>query len=149
AAQANRLVEFWQDKTTSRIVKPYHAGLLGLALGRESLYDFRPLRARLARAIDPNALATSGRSLRVGTVSFWDGRYREIMQTTGGLAREQFLEYILASASIPVVAKMPTIREEETQPSDADLWAQFGDGGLRHNTPITGFFPADRVKLLE
>jgi len=44
-------------------------------------------------------------------VSFWSGEYREITPHSALLYDDQFLEYVAASALVPVFGKMPRIRE--------------------------------------
>jgi hypothetical protein len=47
------------------------------------------------------------------------------------------------------MGKMPRIRESVEQPAELKKWAQFGDGGIRHNTPIINYFPAEGFKLVK
>ena len=113
---------------------------LGL-FGMENLYSFDPLLQLLKDKVDVNALAERGRPVRVGSVSFWDGTYREFGPTAQypNNDRSWFLFHILGSASIPVISRMPQIPDSPVQ-SDPKLWPQYTDGGVRHNTPITSYF---------
>jgi hypothetical protein len=148
--QAQKLVDFWRTiKDSEQIFRPRFGGLVRVGLGAESLNDFRPLWDLIRTNVSVAALRRSGRYLRVGVVSFWDGQYREVTPQSALLYEEQFLEYVFASALVPVVGKMPRIRESSEQPNDRARWAQFGDGGIRHNTPIVNYFPAEGFKLLK
>ena len=113
---------------------------LGL-FGMQNLYSFDPLLQLMKEKIDLNALAERGRPVRVGSVSFWDGTYREFGPTAHypNNDRSWFLLHVLGSASIPVISRMPQI-PDTSNVSDPKLWPQFSDGGVRHNTPITSYF---------
>jgi hypothetical protein len=112
--------------------------LLPLRLfGTENLFTFDPLMKLIQDNVDVDALAASGRPVRVGSASFWDGTYREIGPTAQfpNNDRKYFLQYVYASALIPVVGKMPRIQQSD-QDTDPRHWLQFGDGGLLHDTAI-------------
>jgi len=113
---------------------------LGL-FGMQNLYSFDPLLQLMKEKIDLDALAERGRPVRVGSVSFWDGTYREFGPTANypNNDRSWFLLHVLGSASIPVISRMPQIPDTSSV-SDPKLWPQFSDGGIRHNTPITSYF---------
>jgi hypothetical protein len=82
-----------------------------------------------------------GRPVRVGTVSLWDGTYREVgpSATFPNNDRKIFLQYVYASALIPIVGKMPRI-QQSTDDTDVKHWIQYGDGGILNNTPIFNYF---------
>lgn len=148
-ARALGLVELWRGiRGPKQVMKGRFLGLPRMLIfGTESLKDFTPLRKLIEREIKLDALLDSGREVRVGTVSFYDGTYREVTPDSKQLlAPVQFLDYIYASALVPVFGKMPRIQEAESQPPDSRYWSQFTDGGVRHPTPIAGYFPVCNVK---
>jgi len=148
-AQTKALVELWRSIQRPKQVMRgrFLATPRLLIFGTESLKDFTPLRALLEREIKTDALLHSGREVRVGTVSFYDGSYREVTPDSPRLlAPAQFLDYVYASALIPVVGQMPRIQEEKDQPANSHYWSQFSDGGVRHPTPVAGYFPVCGAK---
>ncbi len=150
-AQSKGLVELWRGiRGPKDVLRERWLGLIRLALfGLESLNDFSPLRALIEREIDPDQLLRSGRRLRVGVGSFYDGAYREVEPNSPFLlSPAQFRDYVFASALIPVYGGMPRLQETKDE-SDSHNWPQFGDGGLRHTTPIVGYFqPCDFKGIL-
>jgi len=140
---ARRLVQVWRGiQTEADVFQKRPLGFVGVfILGWQSLYYTDPLQELIKRNIDVSALKRSGRDVRVGVVSMWDGQYREVTQDTLVENDQQFLDYVLGSASIPIVLYMPKIREnKDAQPDDVNMWAQFADGGVRHNTPVANYF---------
>jgi predicted acylesterase/phospholipase RssA len=111
-------------------------GLLGLAVGADSLYSLEPLKRLLQKHLSLAALRGSGRDFKVGTVSLVRGTYDEWEPTNA-----KFLEKVLASASIPVV--FPFVRS--SSPKDVLV-----DGGVRNITPLSSAFAAqaDEVYVL-
>jgi predicted acylesterase/phospholipase RssA len=147
--QAKGLVELWRNvRGAKQVMRNRFLGVPRLLLfGTESLKNFTPLRELVQREIHVDALVHSGREVRVGTVSFYDGTYREVMPaSTGLLAPAQLLDYVYASALIPVYGSMPRIQESKDQPLDSEYWSQFSDGGIRHPTPVAGYFPVCGAK---
>lgn len=143
------LVELWRGiRGSKQVMKGRFLGMPRMLIfGTESLKDFTPLRKLIEREVRLDALVDSGREVRVGTVSFYDGTYREVTPDSPELlAPVQFLDYVYASAVVPVLGKMPRIQENEDQPKDSHYWSQFSDGGVRHPTPIAGYFPVCNVK---
>jgi hypothetical protein len=139
--QAEELVAVWESiKGTQDIFKKRFLGMLRLGLLKaESVNDFGPLQKLIQTHVSPHKLL-SGRTVRVGVVSFWDGKYREIVASKVSEQENQtFLKYILASASIPISGRMPQIQDD---PSIADekQWTQFADAGLRRVTPLGSYF---------
>ena len=148
-SRALGLVELWRSiRGAKQVMKGRFLGLPRLLIfGTESLKDFTPLRKLIEREIKLDALLDSGREVRVGTVSLYDGTYREVTPNSPELlAPVQFLDYVYASSVVPVLGKMPRIQEGEDQPKDSHYWSQFSDGGMRHPTPIAGYFPVCNVK---
>jgi hypothetical protein len=147
--QAKGLVDLWRDiRGAKQVLRGRFLGLPRLLIfGTESLKNFTPLRTLLEREIQVDSLLHSGREVRVGTVSFYDGTYREVMPTSPQLlAPAQFVDYVYASALIPVYGTMPRIQESKDQPPDSEYWSQFTDGGVRHPTPVAGYFPVCGAK---
>ena len=154
--QAKELVKVWlRIKGTQDLLEPRCLGLAGVALfGTESLYDFTPFRELLERSVNPWRLYENQkkghRYLRVGVVSFYDGKYFEIEPISDKLVTvSQFNDYIYASSLIPIYGEMPRIPgKAEESDTNVDHWPQYADGGLRHMTPVTGYFPARNVDVL-
>jgi predicted acylesterase/phospholipase RssA len=146
--RAEKLVKVWQSiHSPKQILKPRWPGwawalFLRYGLfGTESMNTFDPLMKLIQANVDVDALAERGRPVRVGSVSFWDGTYREVgpNATFPNNDRKYFLQYVYASALIPIVGKMPRIQQSE-QETDRRQWIQYGDGGILNNTPIFNYF---------
>lgn len=144
--QSEALVSLWESiKSKNDAVKGRRLATLRFGLfGTESLNDFRPLRRLLENNVTPEKLA-QGRPVSVGFINFWDGGYREIeaAPALAGSVRANFLDYLYASSVPPVYGKMPRIREAG-QADDPPPSVQFGDGSLRHITPVARYFPVCR-----
>lgn len=147
AVQAEKLVDLWHNiRSSKQILKPRWPGWMwALALryglfGTESLNTFDPLMQLIQNNVDMDALQ-SGRPVRVGSVSLWDGTYREVGPSAAfpNNDRKYFLQYVYASALIPVVGKMPRI-QQSSDDTDVKEWMQFADGGILNNTPIFNYF---------
>ena len=146
--RAEKLVKVWQGiQSPKQIFKPVWPGWqwaiaarYGL-FGTQSMNSFDPLMKLIQTNVDVDALAERGRAVRVGSVSFWDGTYREVGPTATfpNNDRKYFLKYVYASALVPVVGKMPSIQQSE-QENDPKRWIQYGDGGILNNTPIFNYF---------
>ena len=139
-ASAENLVEQWltidsaKDMMRSRPVARVRLGLFGL----DSLKDFEPLRDFIRTRVSLARLAT-GRMLRIGTMSFDNGRYHEIeINPNGNVDERTAHDYIFGSAVVPVFGEMPVIAASPTQP-EAER-EQFADGGVRHSAPVTSYF---------
>jgi predicted acylesterase/phospholipase RssA len=111
-------------------------GLVGIVVGADSLYSVEPLRRLIRTHINLQDLRNSGRDFRVGTVSLVSGHYQE-----WGPPEPDFLDKLLASASIPVV--FPYIDLEAAN----DVLV---DGGARNITPLSMAFDAtpDQIYVL-
>jgi NTE family protein len=134
AQQVEQLEAVWRDEIqgNSSVYKK-RWGVLGLALGADSLYSLAPLRALIKKNVDFDAIKTSGRDFAVGTVSLVSGRYQE---WTGDA--EHFLERLVASSSIPVVFPLVRLKQEEEV---------LVDGGVRNITPLASAFRAEPDEL--
>ncbi len=111
-------------------------GFLGIVAGADSLYSLNPLRALIEKHVNLNNLKKSGRDFKVGTVSLVSGKYHESTPTDN-----EFIEKLIASASIPVVFPYVDIKSEK------DVIA---DGGVRNISPMAGAFEAhpDEIYVL-
>ena len=147
AERAEKLVDLWHNiRSSKQILKPRWPGWMWvLALryglfGTESINTFDPLMHLIQSNVDMDAL-DRGRPVRVGSVSLWDGTYREVGPgaTFPNNDRKYFLQYVYASALIPIVGKMPRI-QQSTDDTKVKEWIQFGDGGILNNTPIFNYF---------
>ena len=147
--QALGLVDLWRNiRGAKQVMRGKFLAVPRLLIfGTESVKNFTPLRTLIQREVSPEALLHSGREVHLGTVSFYDGTYREVTPDSPQLLTPaQFLDYIYASALIPVYGTMPRIQEHKDQPPDSEYWSQFSDGGVRHPTPVAGYFPVCGVK---
>lgn len=135
-AAAEKLVAEWdairsaRDMMRSRPLAKLRFAFVGL----DSIRDFGPLRDFIGTRVDLQRLA-AGRELRVGVLSFTDGRYHEMLLSHDGVAEPAAQEFVFASALVPVFSRMPII-----SPPGGGAPLQFGDGGVRHATPVTSYF---------
>src|SRR3954470_15317694 len=156
AERAEKLVDVWQKiRSPKQILKPRWPGWTwALAMryglfGIESINSFDPLMHLIQTNVDMDAL-DRGRPVRVGSVSIWDGTYKEVgpSATFPNNDRKYFLQYVYASALMPIIGKMPRI-QQSAEDTDAKTWIQYGDGGILNNTPIFNYFrkcgPQDSV----
>jgi len=90
--------------------------------------------------VDMDAL-DRGRRVKVGSVSLWDGTCQEVGPSTTfpNNDRKYFLQWVYASALIPIVGKMLRI-QQSAEDTDVKQWIQYGDGGVLNNTPIFNYF---------
>ena len=135
--KATQLRDFWLGiKGPQDVLDPRFLGELRLFLfGLDSLNDLSPLEKIIETQIDIDAIRKNGRALRVGTTSFYSGIYREFdpKDTTD----DQMRKAILASASIPVYARLPKLEVKGSL-------EQYADGGVSHITPLPAYFaPCD------
>jgi hypothetical protein len=136
-AAADGLVDRWFEITSSRFaMRSRPAGRLRLALfGLDSIKSFEALHTFVRTHVDLDRLA-AGRELRIGTTSFDDGHYREILINPGGhVDHDTAHDFIFGSAIVPVFGRMPVIT-----PPNGGRPLQLGDGGVRHQTPVTSYF---------
>ncbi len=134
---AENLVAQWASIDSRRAaLRTRPLGRLRFALlGLDSIENFEPLQAFVRSRISLDRLA-NGRELRVGTMSFNDGRYREILiNRDGRVDRETAHQVIFASAIVPVFGRMPVLT-----PPGAARALQLADGSVRHGTPVTSYF---------
>ncbi len=138
------LVEFWRSiNGPDDILHPRFLGKLRFFLfGLDSLNDFTPLQKIIEREVHPTKIREGNRSLRVGVVSFYDGVYHEVDPKQVADDGE-FRKYVLASASIPVNARLPRIPSVASDDGTRSE-IQYADGGVSHTTPLVAYFsPCD------
>lgn len=136
-SKVTELYNLWRyDIEGNHSVYAERGGFLGIVAGADSLYSFEPLRALITRYIDLDSLKNSGRDYKIGTVSLVSGRYRE-----SSPADDNFMEKLIASASIPVVFPYVDIKSER------DVIV---DGGVRNISPMASAFDAhpDEIYVL-
>jgi predicted acylesterase/phospholipase RssA len=147
AGRAEKLVDIWQNiRNSKEVLKPRWPGWSwALAMryglfGTESINTFDPLMHLIQTNVDMGALGR-GRRVRVGSVSLWDGTYQEVGPSAKFPNNDPnyFLQYVYASALIPIVGKMPRI-QQSAEETDVKQWVQYGDGGILNNTPIFNYF---------
>lgn len=90
------------------------------SLWKQSVFNSKPLAHLVKTSVDPKLIASSGKKLRTGTVSWSDGT----MKVTGENDPD-LLDWIVASAAFPVMFSPVEV--------EGKLWA---DGGLRNMTPL-------------
>ncbi len=117
------LKDIWTNiKSADDIYEERAFGLLGAALGKDSLYNNAPLEKLINRYVDQQKIIDSGRMLRIGVVSLHDGNYYSISETHSSLKK-----LILASATIPIAFSPINVSH--------DLMSMV-DGGVRNITPL-------------
>lgn len=139
--QAEALVKVWDSiKGPQDIFKKRFLGMLRFGLFKiENLNDFTPLNNLIHDRVSPTKLM-AGRTVRVGVVSFWDGRYREVVASkTSEQENQRFLDYVFASSLIPIYGRMPQIQDDAMM-TDKKQWTQFADAGVRRVTPVSSYF---------
>lgn len=141
-SEAEGLVSLWHSiKSSNDIRKQRRFGKLRWGLfGLDSLNDMSPLRQLLDRSISIERLAR-GRPVRASVVSFWTGRYREVVAKPelNKLGGESFVKYLYASSTVPVYSRLPKIPDESSS-DDPRMWPQFSDASLRHMLPLSSYF---------
>jgi predicted acylesterase/phospholipase RssA len=134
--RAEALIGMWTSIRSSKDIvrnRPLAALRLGL-FGTESLKNFSPLRNLITRNVDLERL-DDGRELRVGLVSFRDGRYHEIVLNGAGETDSRAHEMLFASSMIPTFGTMPRVSN-----TSATQTAQYCDGNVRHSSPVQSYF---------
>lgn len=136
-AKVDELYNLWRYEIEgNHSVYAEKGGFLGIVAGADSLYSFEPLRALIRKYVDINSLRDSGRDFRVGIVSLVSGKYHESTPDDNN-----FIEKLIASASIPVVFPYVDIKSER------DVLI---DGGVRNISPLASAFEAhpDEIYVL-
>lgn len=177
--KSEELVAIWQglhgqgDFMRPRVLTETLSSIF-LVFGTESIFVFDPLIALIDKYVDPKLYASqcgrvpqnadNCRALRVGAVDFYTGSYAEFAPTDVRLFglgpdstnqevlakySETYKRYILASALIPIFGNMPSIAQPGDEADGDGTWRQFADGGLRHATPVSGFFPSPIIRAMQ
>ncbi len=139
--RVRELKDLWTMEITGNnsVYSKRTGGLLGMAAGADSLYSLDPLKRLIDKHISLQALRTSGRNFSVGTVSLVSGLYEESHPAKD----DDFLQKLVASASIPVVFPFVDLKENK------DVLV---DGGARNITPLSSVFkakpPVDEIYVL-
>lgn len=135
-AAAENLIAEWDAIRSARdMMRTRPLAKLRFAfVGLDSIRDFGALRDFIGTRVDLARLA-AGRELRVGVMSFTDGRYHEFLLSHDGVAEPTAHEFVFASTLVPVFSRMPIM-----SPPGGGAPLQFGDGGVRHATPVTSYF---------
>jgi len=115
-----KLEAFWNSLTTKQVYKSWFLFGKVASLWKTSVFNTQPLIDKIRKELDVNAVANSGRLLRVGAVCWETGEYKLGTEKDANLA-----EWVLASAAFPVFMKPIFI--------DGKWWT---DGGARNVTPI-------------
>jgi NTE family protein len=141
AKRVRDLKDLWTKEITGNnsVYSKRFGGLLGMAAGADSLYCLDPLKRLIEKHISLPALRTSGRNFAVGTVSLVSSLYEESDPATD----DDFMQKLVASASIPVVFPFVDLKEKK------DVLV---DGGARTITPLSSVFkampPVDEIYVL-
>lgn len=136
AKRLKELRKVWDGIQGDHSIYKDRGGFPGLIVGGDSLYSLKPLRTLLEKKLKMSAIKNSGRDFKVGTVSLVSGLYHE-----WGPRDADFLEKIIASASIPVVFPFVDMKKKK------DVLV---DGGVRNITPLSSAFKAqpDEIYIL-
>lgn len=138
AARLQELKTLWMTEIQGNgSVYKGRGGWPAVLLGADSLYSLGPLRALVGKHVSLDALRRSGRDFAVGTVSLVSGKYAEWMPQ----GNDDFIEKLIASASIPVVFPFVDFKQAK------DMLV---DGGARNITPLSSAFKTrpDEVYVL-
>jgi predicted acylesterase/phospholipase RssA len=119
-----------RDMMRTRLLAKLRFAFVGL----DSIENFEPAHEFVRTRIALDRLA-AGRDLRIGALSFIDGRYHEFLLNGGGVAEPAARDLIFASILVPVFSRMPIMT-----PPGGGKALQLGDGGVRHATPVTSYF---------
>jgi predicted acylesterase/phospholipase RssA len=135
-AAAENVIAEWDAIESSRdMMRTRPLAKLRLAfVGLDSIEDFEPAHEFIWTRVALDQLA-AGREFRIGAMSFTDGRYHEFLLNHDGVAEPTAREFIFASILVPVFSRMPVMT-----PPGGGAALQFGDGGVRHATPVTSYF---------
>jgi predicted acylesterase/phospholipase RssA len=138
AKEVDALITMWTSiKGTKEIVRGRPLATLRFGLfGLEGMKNFTPLRKLVNDYVSLQRLDT-GRELRVGTVTFHDGAYREIVLNANGRTDAKAKDYIFGSAIIPMFGVMPRVA---VQNANSEEQVQFSDGSIRHAVPADSYF---------
>ncbi len=131
ASRIRDLKDLWTKEITGNnsVYSRRFGGLLAMAAGADSMYSLDPLKRLMHKHITLQTLRTSGRNFAVGTVSLVSGLYEEADPATDN----DFMQKLVASASIPVVFPFVDLKEKK------DVLV---DGGARNITPLSSVFKA-------
>lgn len=125
--KVDELSSLWRDSIKGNYsVYAERGSFLALAAGADSLYSLEPLRSLINTFVDFKAIKKSGRDFKVGTVSLVSGEYQD-----WGPTDKDFIEKVIASASIPVVFPYVDLKAKK------DVLV---DGGVRNISPLSSAF---------
>lgn len=119
------LLAAWLALRGNRDVYVSRGGIVGGLLGNDSLYDARPIRARIKAFADETRLRATGKRLLLGVVSLTSGTYRTVAENTPGIA-----DWVYASSAMPVFFSPLRTRDID---GTEEQWV---DGGVRNVTPL-------------
>ena len=136
--QVDAMITMWTSiKGTKEIVRGRPLATLRFGLfGLEGMKNFTPLRKLVNDNVSLERLDI-GRELRVGTVTFHDGSYREIVMNAKGRTDTKAKDYIFGSAIIPMFGVMPRVAVQNAKSVEQ---VQFADGSIRHAVPADSYF---------
>ena len=112
----------WLNLETKDIYKNWWPFRRFSVLWKKSLYNSKPMRELIERAIDPAKIRESGKILQIGSVCLDTSLYRQVDQNS-----EYLLDAIKSSAAIPFLFEPHSV-----EPGTLDV-----DGGIRENAPIS------------
>jgi NTE family protein len=118
---ADELYYLWSQIKSSSIYKRWFPFGSFHALWRPGFYDSSPLFKLVHSVISLDRIRKAGKNVSIGVVCLNSGKYHLIDQNN-----DNFLDYVVASASFPVVFAPIKI--------DGQLWA---DGGVKTLSPIS------------
>jgi predicted acylesterase/phospholipase RssA len=130
-AVAAALKQMWRRVSTDKVRKRWFPFGVISSLWKSSVYDSTPLQQWVRSELNDERIRTSGRQLRMMTVSLGTSEIRTVTENDQNLP-----DWVLASAAFPVM--LQPIRVE------GDLWT---DGGVRRVTPLSAAVAAGATDI--
>ncbi len=120
------LAQWLSIKGNNDIYKKRTFGVVEGVLGADSLYDAKPIKAKIKAYADPARLRATRKKLRVGTVSLGTGQYVDVDENNPDIG-----DWVYASCAQP-----PFFQPLKSKDAGG-VTQQWVDGGVRNVTPLS------------
>jgi NTE family protein len=120
------LNEWLSIRGNSDIYKKRTFGVVEGILGADSLYDAKPVKAKIRAYANPAKLRATAKKLRVGTVSLGTGQYVDVDENSPDIG-----DWVYASCAQP-----PFFQPLKSKDANG-VTQQWVDGGVRNVTPLS------------